>query len=282
MFIPIEHFVKIGSINTCYWAEGEGTPVVLVHGMGGSAAGWLPSIEALAAEHRVYAPDLIGHGRTDKPASVVSGFPDLIRFVHDFMTELKIERAHIVGHSMGGVIALHLAIDFPTCVDKLVLVDASGLGKEVSFLFRMLSIPFVGEYLASRAYTPDVKKYGSDVRAGSKNPANITDELVETLYRIEQTPTQYKTTLSILRMGVNWMGQKKSFYGPNLQQLPSITHPTLVIWGLQDDVLPPKHGELAVKKIKNGQLKMIDQCGHVPMFDQPEVFNKSVLDFLRD
>ena len=112
MYIPRERYTKIGILKTCYLAEGEGSPVILVHGLGGSAAGWLPSFGALAARHRVYALDLIGHGRTDPPESGSLHALDLAAFVCDFMTECKVDRAHLVGHSMGGVIALQIAIIF--------------------------------------------------------------------------------------------------------------------------------------------------------------------------
>ena len=97
MSVPDEHYIKIGSIHTRYWEGGEGSPVVLVHGMGGSATGWLISFGVLSSQHRIYALDLQGHGRTDKPASTQYEFSDLVKFVYEFMAELKIDHAHIAG-----------------------------------------------------------------------------------------------------------------------------------------------------------------------------------------
>jgi 4,5:9,10-diseco-3-hydroxy-5,9,17-trioxoandrosta-1(10),2-diene-4-oate hydrolase len=131
-------------------------------------------------------------------------------------------------------------------------------------------------------YTPDVKNYGKSVKSDCVNKTYITDELIEALYNLEQNPSQYKTTLKVLRKYMNWMGQKSSVYGPILHRLSSITSPTLVIWGRQDDTLPLKQGELAVKSLPNAHLETIDNCGHIPMFDQPEIFNKLLLEFLRD
>ena len=282
MFIPADKYIKIDSINTCYWAEGEGSPVVLLHGMGGSAAGWLPSLGAFESQHRIYAPDLIGHGRTAKLDSDSGGFSDLVKFVHDFMTELKIDRAHIVGHSMGGAIALRFAMDHPERIGKMVLASSGGLGREITPLFRIMSIPVIGEILAALNATSDVKKFGDNVRKGSKNPAKITDELIEILFRIEQKPGQYKTTLKFLREGVNFLGQRPGYIGPILQGLPSLDLPILLIWGRQDDLVPFAHGEFAVKKLPTARLEVLDACGHVPMFDQPEIFNRLVLEFLKD
>ncbi len=183
---------------------------------------------------------------------------------------------------MGGLIAMEMAIHFPACVHRLVLVDALGLGKEMKLKGRVASIPALGELLASRMYTPDVKKYGKSVKSDCVNKIYITNELVEALYNLEQNPTQYKTTLKVLRKYMNWMGQKSSTYGPIIDRLSSITSPTLVIWGRQDDSLPLKQGELAVKSLPNAHLETIDNCGHISMFDQPEIFNKLLLEFLRD
>jgi pimeloyl-ACP methyl ester carboxylesterase len=282
LFIPQERYIKIGLINTRYMAEGEGSPVVLVHGMGGSASGWLPSFSAFAAQHRVYAMDLVGHGRTNMVEEASLDAAYLAGFVKDFMAELKIERAHLVGHSMGGAVSLQLAIDYPERVNKLVLVDSSGLGKELTILFRIVSLPLAGELLAAQDYKGDIKKYAAATRKSAKNAANITEELIENLYPVERSPDHVKPLLKVVRQWVNWAGLKKSIYDPILQHLPSIRNPTLVIWGRQDTIVPLALGELAAKSLPNARLEVIDQCGHIPMFEQPEIFNRLVLDFLKN
>ena len=282
MFIPEDRYVKVGTVNTRYWVEGTGPTLVLVHGMGGSAAGWLPCMAELAAHYQVYAMDLVGHGFTDKPDPGLRVFPNLVEFVVDFMEVMKISRAHVMGHSMGGMVALRLAIEYPQRVDKLIAADAAGLGREAALTFRMASIPGLGELLMSRDYTPDVWKFGEKVRAGSQNPEFITDELIAALHHYEQTPTLYKSTLKMVRTGANWMGQKKSFYEPIVAGLPKIKSPTLVIWGRQDALLPLKQGEMAARLIPNAKLSVIENCGHVPMFDQRDEFTRLVLDFLNE
>ena len=285
MSIPDDHYVKVGSINTRYWTGGEGSPVVLVHGMGGSAAGWLPSFSAFCSEHQVFALDIVGHGRTDKPDPARYNYrlTDLKNFISDFMNILKINQAHIVGHSMGGAVSLMLAINDSSRVQKLVLSDAGGLGKELHPFMRVMSIPVLGEILASRLlYTSDVKKYGEQLRSSARNATYITDELIENLHAVEQFPTKYKMFLKVLRDGVNWTGQKKNFYEPILERLPTVTNQTLLIWGRQDDLIPLAHAEIAAKRLPNARLEVIENSGHVPMFDQPETFNRLVLEFLRD
>ncbi len=281
MYMPKEHYMKIGSINTRFFAEGKGSPVILIHGLGGSASGWLLSIEDIASHHRVYAMDLIGHGRTSPPPSGVLRTADLATFVIDFMAELKIDRAHIVGHSMGGAIALKIAIDFPNRVDKFILVDSGGLGQEISIFYRLMSVPLIGEWLALKDYQTDVKKYGEGLRASYENASFITNELVEELYRVERNPEHVKMLIKSLRLGMNVKGQRKSVYAPFLSKLPTIHNPTLVIWGREDAIVPLSHGESAVKHLPNARLEIIEKCGHVPLFEQPKIFNRLILEFLK-
>lgn len=282
MYIPQERYIKIDSIDTRYYAEGEGSSVILIHGLGGSACGWLPSIAAIATQHRVYAPDLIGHGRTGRPDSGSLTVADMIRFIRSFMAEFNIDRAHVIGHSMGGAVALMLAIDSPQRVDKLVLVDSGGLGKEVALNLRIMSLPIFGKLLATHLSRVNLEKFANDLRASVENTAYITDALIENLYRVEVNPEHTKMLLKASRLGVTWTGQKKSIYDPMLQQMASIQNPTLVIWGQQDNIVPLSHGELAAKTMPNAHLVVIDQSNHVPMFEQPDMFNGLVLDFLKD
>ncbi len=281
MQILQDHTIRIENVETCYWREGSGPPLLLLHGIGGSAAGWLTTLPALIPTHEVLAPDLPGFGRTEPLQTGPTCMGDSARFVHDFMQALNIGQADVMGHSMGAAIALQLAIEFPESVRRLVLVDSSGLGRSISPLFRLMSVPLLGEALARSAYTPDVHKFIENTRAGVKNPAILTDELLETLFRIEQSPERYKITLKTLRIGVNLAGQKRSFVDPILQGLPTLTQPVLLVWGRQDPHIPLEHAEAALRRLPNARLEVIDACGHIPMFDQPEAFNRIVSEFLQ-
>lgn len=282
MALPREHYVRVGPINTRYWVQGEGMPVILVHGLGGSATGWLLSFDSISTQHRVYALDLIGHGKTDTPNLSQFQFQDLVEFLCEFISILGIESAHLVGHSMGGAITLQFAIQYPERARKLVLVDSGGLGKEVGFLLRLASVPVLGDLVTSWTYTSDVNKFGKNLRSSSAHPDFITDELIQNIFAVEQSSAQYKSTLKILRMCIDTRGQKQKLYEPILHQLSSLTNPTLVIWGQQDELLPLKHGELACRQIPSARLEIIDPCGHTPMFDQPKIFNRLVLEFLKN
>jgi 4,5:9,10-diseco-3-hydroxy-5,9,17-trioxoandrosta-1(10),2-diene-4-oate hydrolase len=279
MNIPQDRYVKVGTINTRYWSEGsQGSPVILIHGLGGYIEAWLPNFDALAAQHQVYAVDLLGHGRTEKPLDVSYTIASLTQFVKDFMAVVGVEQAHVVAHSLGGAIGTRLALTFPTVVDKLVLVDSAGLGKESSFVIRIASVPFLGEMLTR----PSREGSASFLKMLVYDPAIMTDELVELNYEMAALPGAQQSFLKILRANNNLLGQKKSMYGPNVCGLPSITHAVLVIWGRQDKVLPVMHADVAAKGLPNVRVSLLDNCGHVPMLEHTQAFNELLLEFLRN
>ena len=163
-----------------------------------------------------------------------------------------------------------------------MLADSVGLGKETTIQARIASLPLIGEWLASQSYKPDKKKYGDELRSAAQNAASITDELIDILYRFERSPDHAGMMLKILRLWFDWTGQKKSVYGPILRKLPSIRNPALISWGRQDATVPLSHGESAAKSLPDARLEVIDRCAHVPMFEQPEIFNSLVLEFLKN
>ena len=142
-----DQYVQVGQYNTRFQTQGNGgSNVILIHGLGGYLEHWQQNIESLADRHRVYALDLVGFGRSDKPEADYC-LPFFARFVRDFMDCQGIERATLVGNSLGGSIALQFAIDFPSRVEKLVLVDSAGLGKDVTIFLRLVTLPLLGERL---------------------------------------------------------------------------------------------------------------------------------------
>jgi pimeloyl-ACP methyl ester carboxylesterase len=277
MKTPQDRYIKVGTINTRYWAEGgQDSTVILIHGLGGYVETWLPSFEVLAAQHRVYAVDLLGHGRTDKPLNVSYKIEDLAQFVRNFMAELEIEHAHVVGHSLGGWIGTRIALRYPEVVEKLVLVASAGLGKEGPFFLRMISVPILGEMLTRPSRSGSMDFFKLIVH----DPALIPDELIDLDYQMTLMPYSQAAFLKAVRAVGNLLGQKKSEYGPNLEGLPSITKPVLVIWGRQDPVVPLAHLEVAAKSLPNVQLQVLENCGHLPMFEQGHALNDLLLEFL--
>lgn len=277
MEAPNDRYIKVGKIKTRYWAEGnQGSPVVLIHGIGGYVENWLPSFNALVGQHRVYAIDLIGQGRTDKPLDVSYTITDLAQFVKDFMAALKVERAHVVGHSLGGAISMRFTLMFPTAVDKLVLVGSAGLGKETTLALRLSSVPILGEILTH----PSRSGSFYFLKMVMHDPAVLTDELLEQYYQMVSLPGMQQCFLRILRANGNLFGQFESMYGPNVRGLATITNPVLIVWGRQDRIMPVMHAKVATEGLPNVRLQIFDNCGHIPMLENTQAFNELLLEFL--
>jgi pimeloyl-ACP methyl ester carboxylesterase len=276
MQAPQDQYVQVGQIHTRFWTLGdEGTTVVLVHGIGSSMEDWIHNIHALAERHRVYAMDLVGSGRSDKPAAPYS-FPYFAQFVHDFLQSQNVDRLNLVGNSMGGGIALQFALQFPDQVDRLVLVDSAGLGRELTLSFRLPTLPLVGEWLTR----PSRKAAAQLLHEALYDPALITDELVDFQYQLSALPGAQGAILSILRQNVTLRGLQDHAWRSIVNNLRNITAPTLVIWGQQDRIIPVAHAQVARDRIPNVRLHIIDRCGHMPQLEHPDEFNALVLEFL--
>lgn len=276
---PDDRYVNVGSISTRYWAEGRhGSPVVLIHGLGGFVETWLLAFHELAAHHRVYALDLPGHGRTGKPLEGPRQIADLACFVTEFMAAVGIERAHLVGHSLGGAVSARLALMFPRMADKLALVSSAGLGQELGLALRLAAIPGLGEILTR----PSRAVISRSVKTMINAPAEVIARAIDVWFEMSALPGAQSATLRTLRANANLLGQRPGQYGPIVAGLPTITSPALVIWGRQDAVVPAAHAQVAANGLRDVRVEMLDRCGHIPMFEQPDAFNRSVLEFLAD
>jgi 4,5:9,10-diseco-3-hydroxy-5,9,17-trioxoandrosta-1(10),2-diene-4-oate hydrolase len=273
---PEVQYTKVGQVNTRFWTTGnEGSTVLLIHGIGGSLEDWILNADALAKHHRVYALDLVGYGHSDKPSASYS-FSYMAQFVKDFMEAESIDRACLIGHSLGGGISLQFSIQFPSNVEKLVLVGSAGLGQQVTLLLRVLTLPIIGKLLSR----PSRKGTANFLKECLYDSALVTDELVDFSYSLASLPGAQDALLSTVRTLGNIRGMRKDVLRPIVDNLSAITVPTLIFWGKQDRILPVTHAQVAEEKIPDTQLKIFDPCGHFPQLERPEEFNSIVLKFL--
>lgn len=278
MDAPKDEHVDVGTIDARYWAGGsQGPPVVLIHGITASVEDWQPSFDALASRHRVFAMDLPGHGLTDKPLDFSYTIADLAGFVGGFMAALDIERAHVVGHSLGGAIATQLALGSPGAVDRLVLVASAGLGRGLHPMFRLASVPVLGERLTR----PSRQGVDRICDVAVHDPSVLTPEMRDLRFRMNSLPGAQECFLNVLRAnGVSLLGQSAKVYKTTVPKLASFANPVLVVWGRQDQLVPVAHAEVAASGFPNVHVRLFDDCGHLPMVEHADAFNDTVLGFL--
>jgi pimeloyl-ACP methyl ester carboxylesterase len=270
-----EKYVAVNGIKIRYIVTGSGSPLVLIHGFGEFLEAWWCNIAPLSEHCQVYAIDLPGHGLSDKPA-VDYTLPFATEVATGFAQTLGIGRASLVGHSLGGLVAMSLAINFPDAVDRLILVDSAGLTDKVSLLYRLICFPLLGELMVE----PTIK---ASIRRGMKrafyNPDLVSEEMVERDYQCMKMPGAKQAMLNIIRYGIGLRGPSPEVI--MLDRLHLIKSPTLLIHGAQDKVIPVKYARRAFKLIPNAKLMVIEECGHCPYIEKANEFNEAVIEFLR-
>jgi 4,5:9,10-diseco-3-hydroxy-5,9,17-trioxoandrosta-1(10),2-diene-4-oate hydrolase len=275
---PQDKYITLGSLTARYWQRGDkGSPVILIHGLGASADIWMHNIDALARKHRVYVPDVVGFGKTDKPDTEYTAAL-FSTFLSDFVKALNIEKPALIGNSLGGGIALQYTLLYPERVDKLVLVDSAGFGFDSPLSLRLVSLPLVGE-LVTRPSRFEAYVY---FRHAMYDPAVLTREFVDTYHKIHSLPGHQTSLLKVIRSLLSFKGGKKEMLGPVMNNLQRITHPTLILWGRNDRVLPVTHAMVGKDVMPNARLHVFDRCGHMPHYEKPEEFNEIVEDFLSE
>jgi len=267
-------FVTVKGSNIRYIEKGNGAPVLLIHGLGEFLEVWWFNIGPLSEHYRVYAMDLPGCGLSDKPP-VNYTLPFATKFIADFMQALGIERVHLVGHSLGGLIGLNMAISFPSRVDKLILVDCGGLGKDVSFLYRVCTLPVIGEMIVK----PTIRAFlGHGIRRAFYNPALVTEDMIEKDYEFMKMPETKRAMLNLIRSNLDFRGLRPEVIVTD--KLHLVKSSTLFIHGEQDAIIPLAHVQNACHLIPDARLKVIAECGHCPHIEKASEFNEAVIAFL--
>ncbi len=272
-----DHYIKVGNINTRYWTAGNKGPVVIfLHGVGCHVEFWEKNISAFSKNHRVFAVDVVGYGRTDKP-EVDYTFELMGNFVLDFMKVMNIKKASLVGNSMGGGISIWVASEAPEQVEKVVLVDPVGIGRGLFPVMRLMTLPFLGNILTK----PGRKGVLLQMKSCLADPSNVDEDFIDRTTVINELPGNQRSFLSLLRLTADMGGVKKKLITDFRERISKIKSPILIIWGKQDMVLPITDIEAAVKTFDNARFYVIDQAGHCPQIDKPLEFNETVFDFLK-
>jgi pimeloyl-ACP methyl ester carboxylesterase len=236
--------------------------VILLHGLGGNSANWAFNIAALAANYHVIAPDQIGFGKSDR-LTIKYRVGTYVDFLDKMMAELKIEKASLVGNSLGGWVAALTAIKYPNRVEKIVLADAAGLKPPDVDLAQIYSLNY--------STRDEVRQL---VKLVFYNQAIFgSDAMIEQSMTVRISANDGYTINSLIES----IKRNEDFLNGRLGE---IKKPTLIVWGKQDGLLKVSDGEQFKREIAGSELLVFDQCGHVPMVEKAADFNKAVLAFL--
>jgi pimeloyl-ACP methyl ester carboxylesterase len=261
-----------------YRRAGWGPVVVLIHGITGSSLTWEHVIEPLAERYTVVAPDLLGHGESAKPrgdyslGAYASGIRDLLQAIgHD--------RATVVGHSLGGGVAMQMAYQFPERCERLVLVSSGGLGREVHMLLRAAALPgseFVLPLLASQGLIGRLDAFGTFLsRFGLRAGADL-DEMWRGFSSLADAGAR-AAFIHTLRTILDPGGQRVSATD---RLYLAAEMPSLILWGERDPIIPYRHGERAAETMPGSRLVTFPNAGHFPHRDDPKRFVRELTDFM--
>jgi len=270
-------YLDLHGERLAYLDEGEGEVIVLLHGMAGSSQTWRSVIRPLSRKYRLVAPDLPGHGQSDKPRSDYSlgAFAALLR---DLFDELGIRRATIVGHSLGGGVAMQFSYQHPDYCERLILVDSGGLGPDVGLTLRMLSVP--GSELIMPIIAPrPVLDAGERVwswfhKIGMSSPRG--EEIWRSYSSLSDASTR-QAFLRTLRSVVDYRGQSVSALN-RLSFKEDL--PIMAIWGDQDAIIPVEHAHALQETRPDIRLEVLGGVGHFPQAERPAEVAELIDDFI--
>ncbi len=251
-----------------YIEAGSGTPVVLLHGLGGDGSRWGPNIGELAKDFHVFALDQIGFGQSDKPlANYHTGM--LAEFLVDFLNAVNVQKASLVGNSMGASVALYTAVHYPARVSAIVLADGGG--------FRSAAAPAAAapsaEALRRRALQNSTTRDETRefFRILFHNKGLVTDKMVD-----EQLAMRLRSAFTISK--IQEAGDRGSL---SEEEVRAVKAPTLVVWGKYDELANPAGADRLERTISGAKKVIIDDCGHMPQLEKADEFNRIVREFLQ-
>jgi pimeloyl-ACP methyl ester carboxylesterase len=261
-----------------YVEAGTGPTLLLIHGMGGSSENWRQVIEPLARNHTVIVPNLPGHGGSE-PGPGDYSVGGLAAGLRDLLLLLGHRRATLVGHSLGGGIAMQFAYQFPEIVERLVLVSSGGLGPAVSGLLRAAALPGAGPFIATTA--PAARWLAAAlgrVETFGLRPGTDVAEVTHG-YSLLADPLRRNAFLTTVRSVIGVGGQRVSAVD-RLYLAEAV--PVLIVWGARDRLVPAHHGESAHRSIPGSRLEIFEGVGHLPQLEAAPRFVSVLERFLAE
>ena len=266
-------FIEIDEVNVHYRDEGEGFPIVLIHGTAASLHTWDAWTDELKKTNRVIRMDLPAFGITGPNKNADYSIEAYTTFLHSFLEKLKLEKFHLAGNSLGGNIAWNYTADYPSKVEKLILVDASGLptNKSQPAIFKMAKTPILNSLFL---YITPIFLIKKNIEEVYEDDSKITDELINRYHKMALRVGNRKAFIDRAKTDFKLDTQV------NLEKLKSIQTPTLLIWGAKDLWIPIANGIRMNEILVNSKLEVLENSGHVPMEENPRESLKLMNDFL--
>jgi pimeloyl-ACP methyl ester carboxylesterase len=271
-------FLTVHGHRRAYRMAGSGPAILLLHGLGCDSTSWLPILTQLAERHTVIAPDLLGHGASDKPRAdyTLGGYANGMR---DLLTLLGIDKATVVGHSFGGGVAMQFAYQFPERTERMCMISPGGLGREVAPMLRALTMPGAGFALAGLtlpAFRPVIR---GSLRALARTGLPRTRDLGEVakVYTLLCDPGGREAVRRVTSTVIDWRGQIVRM--TDRAYLTALL-PVSVIWGTDDEVVPVQHAAVAEEHAPGAWVHVFEDCGHFPHRDHPERVVQVLEDFI--
>jgi len=270
------HFAQVGDLRLHYNDVGAGEVVIMLHGSGAGATGWANfhrNVDAfVAAGYRVILLDCPGFGKSDPILTAEPRFVVNARYTKGLMDALDIDKAHLIGNSMGGGSALAFAVEFPERLNKLILMGAGGVGKTSLFT----PLPMEGIKLLFQVYRePTLDNLKKMLNVFVYDASALTEELVQLrLNSILANPLHLENFLKSVELS-------QFNFGDFSANLPDIRHQTLITWGRDDRFVPIDWSLKLLNGIPNSRLHVFSQCGHWAQWEHADAFNRLVIDFLQ-
>jgi pimeloyl-ACP methyl ester carboxylesterase len=272
--------IRLHGHDVVYRREGAGPVILLIHGITSGSATWERAIRGLAKHHTVIAPDLLGHGASAKPRGDYS-LGSFAAGLRDLLLALDIESATVVGHSLGGGVAMQLAYQFPERVERLVLVSSGGLGREVNLVLRAASLPgseivlplITARWIAAAgglvgsALSKVGLQLGADLEGLSRGYASLGD------------PGARRAFVHTVRAVIDPAGQRVNAHD---RLYLAAEMPSLIVWGARDRIIPMRHGEAAHAAMPGSRLEILARGGHFPHNDDPDWFGDVLTSFMAE
>lgn len=262
---------------------GEGTPLILIHGLGGHAEAYSRNLTRLGQHYRALAIDLVWHGFSSKPPFNGDTLPTYARQVIDLLDSLDLESAHVEGTSLGGAVGIWLALHYPTRLKKLILTMPAG----IRYVSKSISSPPPHrrpEALRDRAIKiveePTRENIRSRLEKFMASPDRVTDELVEIRWKLYADPCVRKSLTRVFENSFG-LGTSANFQIPE-EDLSKIKNPTLLLWGGRNEGAGPDVGQRIASLIPEGQFVCIEDGAHWVQWEQPELHDRLVISFLKE